>query len=70
MPRSLNQLTPANHPGWYLCDTEIRAGTKAQETVTRCYFWDGKELRGYEGGHFRCEMSQHRNFRGPGEFPE
>ena len=55
-----NVLTVDDVPGWYLCDTD---GKRKGEVVTRCYFWDGKELRGYEGGHFLCEMRLHRNFR-------
>jgi len=31
--------------------------------VKRAYWWDGKELRGYQGGHFLVEMKNHRNFR-------
>jgi hypothetical protein len=54
------RLTEADEPGWYECETEFRG-----RTIKRAYWWNGVELRGYEGGHFLCEMKNHTNFRGP-----
>lgn len=54
------RLTSSDPPGWYECETNFRG-----RTVKRAYWWNGIELRGYEGGHFLCEMNLHTNFRGP-----
>lgn len=54
------RLTSSDPAGWYECETNFRG-----RTVKRAYWWNGIELRGYEGGHFLCEMKLHTNFRGP-----
>ena len=58
--KAAERLTVDDPHGWYLSETETRG-----RTVTRAYYWNGVELRGYPDGHFLVEMRNHRNFRGP-----